>query len=263
MNEGSYFPFTDQFGNLQTVEWCAPGLTVVLDQVGMYTGAQGPMGPQGPQGVSGADAYSTLSYNFTTPAAGGSATISVVTAASFGVGMIIYIAGGGYYAVTAVNTVTNVLTGTAQNYPGDPPAGTIVLSGATVSATGPQGPAGDTGPAGPPGIAAAPWVIVPYFTGENWDTSNPIRFRKLDNGTVVQINGTARLLSGNMPNNSFIQITTAPIDYYPTSDRYFCVCVDGGAYGALWFKTSDGSLWVDPTTNKATTVYIDVLSVIG
>jgi hypothetical protein len=53
MNEGSCFGFKDNFGNLMTVEWCAPGLVVVLDQVGVMTGGIGPAGPQGIQGVPG------------------------------------------------------------------------------------------------------------------------------------------------------------------------------------------------------------------
>lgn len=37
MNEGSYFGFQDDFGNLQTVEWNAAGLTVIMDTVGLVT----------------------------------------------------------------------------------------------------------------------------------------------------------------------------------------------------------------------------------
>lgn len=37
MNEGSYFGFRDDFDSLQTVEWTAPGLTVIMDTVGLMT----------------------------------------------------------------------------------------------------------------------------------------------------------------------------------------------------------------------------------
>jgi hypothetical protein len=53
MNEGSYFGFQDDFGNLMTVQWNAPAITVVLDQVGVVTGAIGPAGLAGPAGPPG------------------------------------------------------------------------------------------------------------------------------------------------------------------------------------------------------------------
>jgi hypothetical protein len=57
MNEGSYFGFSDDFGSLCTVEWNAPGLTVILDDVGLMQGPQGlpgtPGGPAGPAGPTG------------------------------------------------------------------------------------------------------------------------------------------------------------------------------------------------------------------
>jgi microcystin-dependent protein len=114
------------------------------------TGGIGPAGPPGPQGVTGASAYSTLAQAFTVPTA--SAVAFVVSAANFGVGQIVYVAGGDYFSIQAVDTTANTLTLVNQNYPGGQPPGTVLPVGTTVSATGPQGPQGKTGAQGPQGI---------------------------------------------------------------------------------------------------------------
>lgn len=113
------------------------------------TGGTGPQGPPGPQGVSGTSAYTTLSQDFTVPVTTGLAF--VIAADSFAVGQIIYIAGGDYFSVTAVDPVLDTLTVVNQNYPGGQPPGTLIHAGATVSGTGPQGPQGPVGPTGPQG----------------------------------------------------------------------------------------------------------------
>jgi microcystin-dependent protein len=117
-------------------------------------GVQGPQGPAGPQGVGGASAYTTLVQAFTIPATEGVAF--VLNAASFAVGLIVYVASGNpngvYCSVAAVNTTANTLTLQNQNYPGGDPVGSVAPVGATISGTGPQGPQGIQGPAGPAGI---------------------------------------------------------------------------------------------------------------
>lgn len=113
------------------------------------TGGTGPQGPPGPQGVSGTSAYTTLKEDFTVPVTTGLAF--VIAADSFAVGQIIYIAGGDYFSVTAVDPVLDTLTVVNQNYPGGQPPGTLIHAGATVSGTGPQGPQGPVGPTGPQG----------------------------------------------------------------------------------------------------------------
>ena len=131
-------------------------------------GPQGPVGAQGipgPQGVGGASAYTQLKNPFTVPAAQGVAF--VVDASPFSVGLIVYVAGGGYFAVTAVDTVANTLTLQNQNWPGGASVGTVIAAGATVSGTGPQGPVGNQGPAGPPGpqglIGVAPTGVITMY----------------------------------------------------------------------------------------------------
>ena len=116
-------------------------------------GIPGPAGPPGPQGVGGASVYTTLAQLWTVPATN---SIAFVTAAdAFSVGLIVYIEGAGYFAVTGVDKTANTLTLVNQNYPGDQPPGTIVPAGNTVSGTGPQGPQGVPGIAGPAGPQGA------------------------------------------------------------------------------------------------------------
>jgi microcystin-dependent protein len=115
-------------------------------------GGAGPQGPPGPQGVSGSSVYTTLSQSLTVPPVASSATAFVVTAAAFGVGQIIYVAGGDYFSVQSVNTSNNSLVLVNQGYPGGAAPGAVLPVGATVSGTGPQGPQGPVGPQGPQGV---------------------------------------------------------------------------------------------------------------
>jgi microcystin-dependent protein len=133
-------------------------------------GPTGPQGPPGPQGVSGSSAYTTLTQTFTIPAVGSSAVAFVTDASAFGVGSIVYVAGGDYCTVQAVATSPNqTLTLVNQGYPGGAPQGTVIPIGATVSGTGPQGPQGPqgvAGPAGPQGAAGvAPTGTISMFGG--------------------------------------------------------------------------------------------------
>jgi microcystin-dependent protein len=112
-------------------------------------GGPGPQGPPGPQGVSGTSAFSTLNQPFSIPTTTGIAF--VVDASPFGAGQIVYVEGGEYFSVQAVDEVANTLTLANQNYPGGQPPGTVVPVGNTVSGTGPQGPQGPQGATGPQG----------------------------------------------------------------------------------------------------------------
>jgi microcystin-dependent protein len=115
-------------------------------------GALGPPGPPGPQGVSGTSVYTTLAQSLTVPPVASSATAFVVSAAAFGVGQIVYVAGGDYFSVSSVDTTSNSLTLVNQGYPGGAAPGTVLPVGATVSGTGPQGAQGPAGPQGPQGV---------------------------------------------------------------------------------------------------------------
>jgi microcystin-dependent protein len=113
-------------------------------------GNPGPAGPPGPQGASGTSAYSITTQSFAIPAKGQQAVCFVQTAASFGVGQIVFVANGDYMSVQAVNTTNNTLTLQNMGILGTA-AGTNIPVGSTVSGTGPQGPQGISGPAGPQG----------------------------------------------------------------------------------------------------------------
>lgn len=115
-------------------------------------GPAGPVGPQGgpgPQGVAGASANTTLTSAFTVPATQGVALVS--NAAALSVGLIVYVGGGGYFSIVALDPVANTLTLLNQNLPGNASVGTVVPAGNAVSGTGPQGPQGVQGPPGPQG----------------------------------------------------------------------------------------------------------------
>lgn len=105
--------------------------------------------PAGIPGTKGVDAYTSTSANFTTPAAGSSATINVVATSWATVGQNVFIAGAGYYQVAAIISGTQIsVTNLGANY-GNTSGGTTINSGASVS------PAGVIGPAGPPGSQGA------------------------------------------------------------------------------------------------------------
>jgi microcystin-dependent protein len=146
------------------------------------SGPVGPQGPPGPQGVSGASAFSTLKTDFTIPAAQGVAF--VIDASAFSVGLIVYLAAGGYFSVVNRDTVANTLTLQNQNLPGGAPVGTVISAGATVSGTGPQGPVGPAGPQGPVGPQG---VIGVAPTGAMflWPTPTPPGGYLLCDGTPV------------------------------------------------------------------------------
>jgi len=111
-------------------------------------GPAGPVGPAGPQGSSGTSVYSVLTSAFTVPATTGIAFIADAT--PFSTGIIVYMSGGGYFSVTAVDKANNTLT--LQPFASNTTAGTVIAAGTNVSATGPQGPQGIQGPAGIAGI---------------------------------------------------------------------------------------------------------------
>jgi hypothetical protein len=116
-------------------------------------GVTGPAGPPGPQGVSGKSVYTTLAQPFSVPQTQG--TAFVVKADDFAAGILVYLAGGGYFSVSSVNLTNNSLELVNQNYVGNQPAGTSVPIGATLSGVGPQGPAGPQGGPGPAGPQGA------------------------------------------------------------------------------------------------------------
>jgi microcystin-dependent protein len=113
-------------------------------------GIAGPAGPIGPQGASGTSANSVTTQVFAVPATGQQAVCFVQTASNFGIGQIVFVAGGDYMSVQNVNATNNTITLQNMGLLGTA-AGTNIPVGATVSGTGPQGPQGIPGPQGPAG----------------------------------------------------------------------------------------------------------------
>jgi hypothetical protein len=95
-------------------------------------------------GSPGANAYDALAASFTMPAANASVSIVISNTSWLGVGQEIYIAGAGYFSVSAISSPT-VLVVTNSNYPGAAAPGSTIAVGAKVSSAGLIGPTGAGG----------------------------------------------------------------------------------------------------------------------
>lgn len=130
------------------------------------TGPQGPQGNAGasgvagPSGPSGLNSFSTLSASFLQPAVGSSVTATVNSTLPYQAGQYVFIAGGGWYYVQAVNTpsvgnltLENLFPHTpTETFMGNAPgpddlyyAQATVPSGQLVISSGVQGPTGAQG----------------------------------------------------------------------------------------------------------------------
>jgi hypothetical protein len=184
-------------------------------------GAQGAQGTQGAQGIAGANAYTTTTASYTQPAAASTVVISVVSTASFSVGVSVYIAVGGYYTVTAIGSATSMTirnTGTTGNAVATTVIATSSLlssagiQGATgtqgtqgtqglVGAQGAQGAQGSIGPTGATGPAVQPLgtTNTPTFAGviiTNAVTANTATLTGLTASLPVKCSATKQLTSG-------------------------------------------------------------------
>lgn len=115
----------------------APGSTIAS---GAKVSPAGVIGPQG-AGGAGLNAYTTLTSNFTQPAAGSTVTVVVGSTAWIAPTQNIYIQGGGYYSVSSIGDLTHV-TVTNLGTTGNPPSGTTITGSGTQTVS----------PAGTPGI---------------------------------------------------------------------------------------------------------------
>lgn len=89
----------------------------------------------GRQGPPGAPAFTTTTADFTQPEANDNVTISVVDTTWMPVGIPLYIAGGGTYAVAAVPDKIHVtITNLGAN--GNAATGTVIIGGAKVAPGG-------------------------------------------------------------------------------------------------------------------------------
>ena len=96
-----------------------------------------PGGLVGPQGLggSGKDAFTTVRASFTQPAVSSNVTAQVGQTNFMTAGMPLYVAGGGYYSISSVTDLTDVVL-TNLGYAGNASPGATVPSGGVVTPTG-------------------------------------------------------------------------------------------------------------------------------
>lgn len=159
------------------------------------------------QGLAGADAYATITSDFTQPAVLGTVIVQVNTVVPFAVGQYVWNEAGGFYTVSAIGvgevtlknlysdslgnasvganvaaTDTKLLpSGAAQDSGPQGIQGEVGPTGAT-GATGPQGTTGDTGatgPTGPAGNTAARFTTFAVPGEHRWTApvTGDVRFR--------------------------------------------------------------------------------------
>lgn len=119
-------------------------LTLTAAGLTLVKGEKGDTGAAGAAGTNGLNAYTTTSGAYTQPAASATVTVSVASTAWMSVGLVLYIAGGGYYSVTNIPSSMSVLL-TNLGYSGNAAAGTSISSGALVTPAGMRGATGADG----------------------------------------------------------------------------------------------------------------------
>lgn len=127
------------------------------------TGPIGPTGPTGPSGASGGTSFTTTAANFTQPAVSGTVSVTVAATAWMAVGMVVYVATGGYYSVSSITSGTVVVLENL-GYTGNAAPAAVINSGSSVGPGGLEGAAGPTGPTGPTGPAGSPGATGPTGT---------------------------------------------------------------------------------------------------
>jgi len=150
-------------------------------------GPQGPAGTNGSNGTNGADAFTTLTANFTVPAIGGTAVATVGSTAWMVIGQPLFLQNGGVFYVTAIGGATSV---TLQN----PAAETGNVAAATVVATGNRvAPSGFKGAAGSGGSSGSGVSVTTKGDLQTHDGVTPTRLPVGTNGQMIR----ARSAAGN------------------------------------------------------------------
>jgi microcystin-dependent protein len=154
-------------------------------------GPTGPTGPIGPQGSPGSAFSSVTTAAFLTPAVAANVPVTMTSTAGLAAGVILYIAGAGYYQVQSVTSGT-VISAENTGILGNAAPGTNVPSGANILGVGPQGPAGATGAQGATGA-----------TGTTGAPGNP-GYSTLTSAFTVPAPGSAAF--ANVANASWMSI---------------------------------------------------------
>jgi hypothetical protein len=163
----------------------SPGATVTSGSTVAVT-------PGGLAGQAGTNAFTVTAASFTMPAAASPVTVTIGTSAWIAQGQNLYVAGAGYFSVSAVTDGTHVVL-TNSGVPGNVVSGTVIAAGAQVSpagSTGLQGATGATGPQGPAGSGGggAGGIILPSAGIQDFDDF------------VSDANGDKRFKLGWVPN---------------------------------------------------------------
>ena len=138
-------------------------------------GIQGPTGAQGAQGLPGPASTAVTTLQFTQPAVNAAVTVTVNQTQWCPAGSVVFIVGGGYYEVESVPDNTHLVL----NNPGWTNAaspGTVIPSGALVTAGGVQGATGNDGqpgPVGPQGATGTPGARAYSITSASFVVPAP------------------------------------------------------------------------------------------
>lgn len=114
-------------------------------------GPAGAAGAAGTNGTNGKNAFTTLTANFTMPAALASGVATVADSSWATIGQFIYLQSAGHLKVLAKPTALSLTLEnpeTASLYTDNVAGGTVIANGSTISPAGIQGPAGAAGAAG-------------------------------------------------------------------------------------------------------------------
>jgi hypothetical protein len=214
--------------NIGTTAWMAPGQGIFIASGGYYTvssiadlshavvtnvggsvnAAPGStvtgsgtqiVSPAGIPGSTGVNAYTVTTANFTTPAAGSSATINVGNTLWCSNGQNLFVAGAGYYQIASILSGTQLsATNLGANY-GNTSGGTTINSGASVSPAGVIGPAG---PAGPQGAAGRDGAYSTIYTGSSIQGTGGVASPATLVGDIAQGSGAYQVYQRNSSGNS-------------------------------------------------------------
>jgi hypothetical protein len=139
-------------------------------------GPQGPQGPAGSNGTDGVNAFTITTSPTVIPAALANVNVNVADSDWMAIGQVLFLSDGpdiGHFQVVTINSPTSV-TLKFLNYTGNSAVGATIAVNATVTPSGPQGPAGGGGggssaqiiyytgasPSGPPPNPALPAIAL-------------------------------------------------------------------------------------------------------
>ena len=104
-------------------------------------GSAGTPGANGTNGTNGTSSTTTTTASYVQPAVGSTVSVAVLSSAALIVGAYVYVAGGGYYVVTAVPDATHAtLRNPSPVVPNQTAAGATVATSALIGVAGPPGP---------------------------------------------------------------------------------------------------------------------------